>query len=83
MEIEKRIDLFTVPAVVGRLPSRIGSQYGGFTAKQWKNWILLYSAVALKGLLPSDDMGCWLLFVRACSLLCKPIIKKEDVASCS
>ena len=81
VEIEKRIDLFTVPAVVGRLPSRIGSQYGGFTAKQWKNWILLYSAVALKGLLPSDDMGCWLLFVRACSLLCKPIIKKEDVVA--
>ena len=79
MAIEKRIDLFTVPAVVGRLPSRIGSQYGGFTAKQWKNWILLYSAVALKGLLPSDDMRCWLLFVGACSLLCKPIIR----CSCS
>ena len=66
---------------MGRLPGWVGSRYGGFTAKQWKNWVLLYSAVALKGLIPSNDMGCWLLFVRACTLLCQPRVKVEDVNS--
>jgi len=78
-EIESHISLFKVPAGVGRLPGRIGSHYGGFTADQWKNWILLYSASVLKGLLPSDEMGCWLLFVRACTLLCKPVLKLDDI----
>ena len=63
----------------GRLPARIGSCYGGFTAKQWKNWILIYSVVAMKGMLPNDHMGCWLLYVNACKLLCKPVLKKEDI----
>lgn len=64
---------------MGRLPSRIGARHGGFTAKQWKNWILIYSVVALNGLLPSSHMGCWLLYVHACKLLCKPILKREDI----
>lgn len=38
-----------IPAGIGRLPTRISSHHG---AKQWKNWILIYSVVALKGLLP-------------------------------
>lgn len=78
-ELQHRISLFKVPAGVGRLPGRIGSRYGGFTAKQWKNWILLYSVVALKGMLPNDHMGYWLLYVNACKLLCKPTLKKEDI----
>ena len=78
-EMESRIALFNVPARVGRVPSRIGSRHGGFTAKQWKNRILIYSVVALKGLIPSSHMGCWLLFVHACKLICKPILKKEDI----
>jgi hypothetical protein len=53
-EIERCISLFKVPAGVGRLPGRIGSRYGGFTAKQWKNWILVYSVV---GLLSSNYMA--------------------------
>ena len=70
-EIESRISLFNVPTGVGRLPSRIASRHGSFTAKQWKNRILIYSVAVLKGVLPSNHMGCWLLYVRACKLLCK------------
>lgn len=78
-DIENYISIFKVPTGVGRLPARIGSWYGGFTANQWKNWILLYSPVVLKGLLPTNDMGCWLLFVRACRLICKPNVKIDDI----
>ena len=75
VELESRIRLLQTPEGIGRLPGHIGSQYGGYTAKQWKNWILIYSAVALKGLLPSNHLSCWLIFVRACSLLCTQILK--------
>ncbi len=36
-----QISSFHVPADVGRLPSRIGSLYGSFTAAQWRNWITI------------------------------------------
>ena len=66
---------------VGRLPAQISSNYGGFTAKQWKNWILIYSPLVLKGLLPTEHLGCWLLYVDTCHLICSTFIKVENVQS--
>ena len=80
-QIEDKVRCFKVPPDVGRIPYRISSKYGGFTASQWRNWITIYSPVVLKGILEQQHLQCWLLFVRACSLLCKRIITKEDVAS--
>ena len=76
--LEKRISAFHVPSYVGRLPAQISSNYGGFTAKQW---ILVYSPIVLKGLLPTEHLGCWLLFVRACHLICSTFLKVENVQS--
>lgn len=78
VEIEDKVICFKVPPDVGRIPHRISSNYGGFTASQWRNWI---TPVVLKGILPQHHFGCWLFFVRACSLLLKRILTKEDVAS--
>lgn len=47
--------LFRVFARVGRLPGQIGSCYGVFTVEQWKNWALVYSVVALKCFLSSNQ----------------------------
>ena len=63
------IDAFVVPDDVGRIPSKISS-FAGFTAEQWKNWTLLYSLPALKNILPFNHYNCWLLFVKACKLIC-------------
>ena len=41
--LEEHIHLFDVGTGVGRLPHRIASNYGGYTASQWKNWTLIYS----------------------------------------
>lgn len=79
--IGNNIKMFCVPAGIGRIPSNISSTYGAFTASQWKNWITIFSPVFLKGFLPPDDFRCWLLFVRACTLLCCNCIKKSDVTS--
>ncbi len=65
--------------LVGRVASNILSSFGGFTSNQWRKWITIYSAVVLKGLLPQDHLQCWLLYVRACSMLCSRIIRQSDV----
>ena len=77
--IEERVSKIHSPYDVGRLPLKISSAFTGFTADQWLNWTIVYSAVALKGLLPQNHYNCWLLYVRACSILCCKLIKKSDV----
>ena len=72
--IETRLKLFRVPSDIGRL-------HGGFTANQWSNWITIFSAAVLKGILPEEHLRCWLLFVRACSILKSRVIRKQDVLS--
>ena len=59
----------------------IGSSFSGFTADQWKNWTLINSPVALKSILPSASLNCWLRYVRACSILCARSIKTSSVAT--
>ena len=43
----------------------------------WKKWVTVYSAVCLKDQLPKHHFQCWLLFVRACSILVKHTILKH------
>ena len=52
------------------------SNFAGFTAVQWINWITIYSSVCQ---LPSDQ--CWLQYVRACSILLSTAVTKEHVAT--
>lgn len=63
----------------GRLPLKIGSSFHGFTADQWRVWTTVYSPIALKKTLPVNHLRVWLLFVRACSMLCKRLIKKSEI----
>ena len=79
IELEERIRSFHLPPDVGRLPSNISSNYGGYTASQWRNWITIYSAVVLKGILVEEHLLCWLLFVRACLILSKRVVTNEEV----
>ena len=78
---EKLYRCFQVPTGVGRLPSNISSNYGGFKADQWKTWITVYSPILLKDILPNDHLQCWLLFVRACIILGQRIIKTSDIST--
>ena len=77
--IEERVSKIQSPYDAGRLPLKISSTFTGFTADQWLNWTLVYSAVALKGLLPQAHYNCWLLYIRACTILCFKLIKKSDM----
>ena len=68
--IQSRVDSFVCPSGVGCIPSKISLSFSGFTAEQWKNWTIYFSPYALKGILQWNHYNCWLLFVKACWLLC-------------
>lgn len=67
--IQSRIEEISTSSDIGRLPGNIKSNYGGYTAPQWKNFVLLYSMYALKDILPEQHLHYWQSFVLACRLL--------------
>lgn len=77
--LEERVSKLQCPYDVGRIPLKISSGFYNFTADQWLNWTVVYSAVALKGIIPQNHYNCWLLYIKACSMLCCKFIKKSDV----
>ena len=79
VEVDARLNKFCVPNNIGRLPTNIASGYSGYTANQWSNWITLYSPIVLKGILPNEHLRCWLLYVRACSIMNAYTLKKQDL----
>ena len=78
-QVQERIGNVEAPSDLGRLPGNISSNYGGFTASQWKNWVLYYSLFALEGILGEEHINCWQNFVLACRHLCKACITKTDL----
>ena len=72
--IQQEVDATIVPACVGRIPHKISSNFSGFTADQWKNWICIYSTLCLREFLPHDHYQCWMLFQDACCALLQPSI---------
>ena len=77
--IQDRVDRIRVPSGIGRIPTKIESGFAAFTADQFKNWVLYYSLLALRGILQNSDIECWKHFVLACRLLCSKQITKENL----
>ena len=77
--IQKTVDSFVTPTDIGRIPYKIESGFSSFTADQWRNWTLIYSLCSLKENLSYRDYDCWLLFVKAVSLLCSRQITLQEV----
>jgi len=77
--IQARVDSFVPPTGIGRIPRKIATSFGGFTAEQWKNWVILYSMFALKDLLPHNHYLCWHSFVLACFYLSKKAISDVEI----
>ena len=80
--IQEKVDSFIAPSDIGRLPLKISSGFSGFTADQWKNWIIFYSLFALKDALPWKHYNCWHYFVKICYLLCRRTITQEQLHEC-
>ncbi|XP_070568393.1 uncharacterized protein [Ptychodera flava] len=78
-KMEERIEMINATSDLGRLPTKIASNYGKFTADEWKNWTLVYSMFVLKGVLPEVHLQCWQTFVLACRYLCRTCISEADI----
>ena len=69
----------SVPQTVGRIPRKITSGFASFTADQWKNWTLIYSATALQTVLERAHYQLWMKFVHAVSLLTRKTVCIENL----
>ena len=55
--IQEKLDKIKAPSDIGRMPRKIFSSYGGFTADQWKTFTTLFSIYALYAILLKPDYG--------------------------
>ena len=80
--IQEFVDEMHVPADVGRIPRKIvtGSGFTGFTADQFKNWVMYYSIPSLFKILSSEHLECWRHYVLACRLLCQRSISLSQIS---
>ena len=78
-KLQRKMDLIVPPAYTGRLPSKVEAGFAGFTAEQFMLWTTLYSPFVLRDFLPENLYSHWCLFSKACSILCKSCIKKDEV----
>ena len=78
-KLQEKVDSIVPPPKVGRIPRKIESGLASFTADEWKNFILIYSSYALKGIVDTPHYKCWCLLVSVCSLLYRPILSRENV----
>ena len=62
-KLQERIEEISSLSDIGRLPGNIKSNYGGYTATQWKNFVFLFSMYALKGVLPDQHLHYWQSFL--------------------
>ena len=74
--MESRAKKIKLPADMGRIPDKIvtGEGFSGFTADQWKSFILIYAIPLMWDLLDASDRKILSNFVKACSLLTCRII---------
>lgn len=77
--IQSRVDKCVVPTDIGRIPHKILSGFASFTADQFKNWVVYFSLIALRGLLCDEHLECWRHFVLACRLLSQHQLSKDNV----
>ena len=74
--MQKKIN---IPVDLGRVPHNItaGDGFSGFTADQWKTFIMIYATPILWDLLGESDRHILANFVRACFLLVSRIIDND------
>ena len=77
--LQTRVNSMTVPSDLGRIPHKILSSFGSFTAEQWKNWVIVYSMFALRGIIPQADYTCWQTFVLSCFFMCRRTVSTYDL----
>jgi hypothetical protein len=79
--MQRRANKMELPSDIGRIPNKIamGEGFSGFTADQWKTFMLVYATTITWDLLPKEDKEILSYFVRACNVLVCRIISKSGL----
>jgi hypothetical protein len=79
--MQERANKLKVPSDIGRIPNKIamGEGFSGFTADQWKTFILVYATTITWDLLRDVDREILSYFVRACNILVCRIISESGL----
>jgi hypothetical protein len=77
--MEKRANGIKIPADLGRIPHKIaiGEGFSGFTADQWRMFIMIYATPIMWDLLGETDRKILLNFVRVCIILTTRILRSN------
>ena len=78
-KMQEKANQFVVPSSIGKLPKKIVTGFDGFTADEYKNWVILFSLYCIHGCIPAKHDACFQKFVLACQYFCKQMISKRDV----
>lgn len=79
-DIQKTVDCIQVSSTVGRIPAKIASGFAELMSAQWKNWISIYSRIALQNHLSADHLTCCKLFVNAWILFCSQRLTTDAIS---
>ena len=55
--LQEKVDNCVTTSQIGHIPHKISSNFSRLTANEWKNWTLLFSLLALHGILPQEHVG--------------------------
>ncbi|OAD68354.1 hypothetical protein PHYBLDRAFT_173352 [Phycomyces blakesleeanus NRRL 1555(-)] len=72
-------ETLVVPMDYVVLKSKIGKGFPYMKADERKSWVLVYSPILLKAVLPIEMFRNWISFVDACRQLVKPSITFSDI----
>ncbi|KAK3919975.1 Chaperone protein DnaJ [Frankliniella fusca] len=77
-QVNARLNSFHPTSEISRAPRSL-EHYPDFKAHEWAVWILIYSIVALKGILPKKYFEHWALLVSALSRLTQNSVRVSEV----
>src|SRR5277367_5712880 len=79
--MEKRTKRIKVPSDIGRIPYKIatGEGFSGYTADQWKTFIMIYAILIMWDLLGEGNWQILTNFVKACFLLTTHIVDNNTL----
>lgn len=78
-ELSKKIEELNTVTSIERIPRRKETNYGNYTAEEWRNWTLTFSMYALYKIIPDNHLRVCKRSVLACRILCQSVITKQEI----
>ena len=79
VKMEQKLKDLPTTRRYGRLRSKLEGNMAQFTAEEMKMFTLVYSLWLLGPILPSDHLTMWKYFVKATTILSRPVLKAKDL----